>query len=73
MILLVVDTQKGCFDASLYAFDKVRKNITQLITTARENNIEVARTPLPNEYLSDLTEERNGQPLRRHHRNIFKI
>ncbi len=40
MILLVVDTQKGCFDASLYAFDKVRKNIKQLITTARENNIE---------------------------------
>ena len=41
MILLVVDTQKGCFDASLYAFDTVRKNIKQLITTARENNIEV--------------------------------
>jgi len=36
MILLVVDTQKGCFDASLYAFDTVRKNIKQLITTARE-------------------------------------
>jgi nicotinamidase-related amidase len=41
MLLLVVDTQKGCFDASLYAFDTVRKNIKQLITTARENNIEV--------------------------------
>ena len=41
MILLVVDTQKGCFDARLYAFDTVRKNIKQLITTARENNIEV--------------------------------
>ena len=41
MILLVVDTQKGCFDSSLYAFDTVRKNIKQLITTARENNIEV--------------------------------
>ena len=41
MILLVVDTQKGCFNEKLYAFETVRKNIKQLITTARENNIEV--------------------------------
>ena len=41
MILLVVDTQKGCFTENLYAFETVRKNIKQLITTARENNIEV--------------------------------
>ncbi len=26
MILLVVDTQKGCFDERLYAFETVRKN-----------------------------------------------
>lgn len=41
MILLVVDTQKGCFDERLYAFETVRKNIKQLITVARENNVEV--------------------------------
>ena len=41
MILLVVDTQKGCFDERLYAFETVRKNIKQLITAARENGVEV--------------------------------
>ena len=41
MILLVVDTQKGCFDERLYSFETVRKNIKQLITIARENNVEV--------------------------------
>ncbi|MBP3267678.1 MAG: cysteine hydrolase [Ruminococcus sp.] len=41
MVLLVVDTQKGCFDERLYAFETVRNNIKQLIATARENNIEV--------------------------------
>ena len=41
MILLVVDTQKGCFDERLYAFEKVRDNIKLLISVARENNVEV--------------------------------
>lgn len=41
MILLVVDTQKGCFNDSLYAFEKVRDNIKHLIAAARENNVEV--------------------------------
>ena len=41
MILLVVDTQKGCFNEKLYAFETVKNNIKKLITTARENNIEV--------------------------------
>ena len=41
MILLVVETQKWCFDERLYSFEMVRKNIKQLITVARENNIEV--------------------------------
>ena len=41
MILLVVDTQKGCFDERLYAFEKVRDNIKLLISEARENNVEV--------------------------------
>ena len=41
MILLVVDTQKGCFDERLYSFETVRENIKLLIKIARENNIEV--------------------------------
>ena len=41
MILLVVDTQKGCFDERLYAFVTVRKNIKELIAVARENGVEV--------------------------------
>ena len=41
MILLVVDTQKGCFNENLYAFETVKKNIRQLIVTARENHVEV--------------------------------
>ena len=32
MVLLVVDTQKGCFNESLYAFETVRENIKKLIT-----------------------------------------
>ena len=41
MTFLVVDTQKGCFDERLYSFETVRKNIKQLITVSRENNIEI--------------------------------
>lgn len=41
MILLVVDTQKGCFNENLYLFETIKKNIIQLITLARENNVEV--------------------------------
>ncbi len=40
MILLVVDTQKGCFDERLYEFEKVGDNIKQLIAIARENNVD---------------------------------
>ena len=40
MILLVVDTQKGCFDERLYAFETVRYNIKRLITVARENHFD---------------------------------
>ena len=42
MILLVVDTQKGCFNESLYSFETVKNNIKLLIDIARKNNIEVA-------------------------------
>ena len=42
MILLVVDTQKGCFNDGLYAFETVKNNIKKLIDVARENNVEVA-------------------------------
>ena len=38
MILLVVDTQKGCFNENLYAFETVKNNIKKLIAVARENN-----------------------------------
>ena len=41
MILLVVDTQKGCFNENLYLFDTVRENIKRLISLARENKMEV--------------------------------
>lgn len=41
MVLLVVDTQKGCFNEDLYLFDTVKKNIKHLISLARENNVEV--------------------------------
>ena len=36
MILLVVDTQKGCFDERLFAFEIVRDNIKQLILKFKE-------------------------------------
>ena len=36
MILLVVDTQKGCFNEDLYAFETVKNNIKKLIAVARE-------------------------------------
>ena len=42
MILLVVDTQKGCFDERLYAFETIKNNIKKLIAVARDNNVEVA-------------------------------
>ena len=41
MILLVVDTQKGCFNEKLFAFEIVRDNIKKLITIARESSVEV--------------------------------
>ncbi|MEE1028847.1 MAG: hypothetical protein UH211_09245 [Agathobacter sp.] len=41
MFLLVVDTQKGCFNESLYAFETVRENSKKFIAEARANNIEV--------------------------------
>lgn len=41
MVLLVVDTQKGCFNESLYAFEAVKDNIKKLISKAREKSIEV--------------------------------
>ncbi len=41
MILLVVDTQNGCFNENLYLFETIKKNIKQLISLARENSVEV--------------------------------
>lgn len=36
MILLVVDTQRGCFNDKLYAYEIVRTNIKKLIEVARK-------------------------------------
>ena len=41
MLLLVVDTQKGCFNENLFAFETVKENIKRLIAEARKNGIEV--------------------------------
>ena len=41
MVLLVIDTQKGITDDRLYEFEKVTKNIKELITLARANHKKV--------------------------------
>lgn len=41
MILLVIDVQKGITDNRLYAYDTFIENMTQIIDTARKNNVEI--------------------------------
>ena len=41
MVLMVVDTQRGCFNEKLYLYEAVKENIKRLIRAARENNVEV--------------------------------
>ena len=41
MVLLVIDTQKGITDDRLYEFEKVTKNIKELIDLARANHKKV--------------------------------
>jgi len=41
MILLVVDVQKGITNDRLYAYESFINNVTELIDTARSNNVEV--------------------------------
>ena len=41
LVLLVVDTQKGIMTDRLYAFDKLKSNINELIIEARSNGVEV--------------------------------
>ncbi len=41
MVLLVVDTQKLITNEKLYKFEEFKSNIKKLISTARENKIEV--------------------------------
>jgi len=41
MKLLVIDIQKGITDERLYAFESFISNITKIIDTARQNNVEV--------------------------------
>ena len=69
MILLVVDTQKGCFDERLYAFETVRNNIKQLITIARENNVEVVYVQHDDGPGTDLIRRRT---IMRYMRNLLR-
>ena len=41
MVLLVIDTQKGITDDRLFEFERLKKNIKELIALARENGKEV--------------------------------
>ena len=41
MVLLVIDTQIGITDERLYEFEQFRNNVRQLISEARQNNVEV--------------------------------
>ncbi|MGN0664931.1 MAG: cysteine hydrolase family protein [Huintestinicola sp.] len=41
MVLLVVDTQKAITNSELYQFDLLKSHISELITIARSNGIEV--------------------------------
>lgn len=41
MVLLVVDTQKALMNSELFEFELFKSNITKLINTARDNDIEV--------------------------------
>ena len=67
MILLVVDTQKGCFDERLYAFETVRNNIKQLIMfnmmMARAQSLIRLRTTM--RYMRNLRREKMKGDLRR--------
>ena len=40
-VLLVIDTQKGIMDDRLFEFEKISRNIKNLIDTARKNSVEV--------------------------------
>ena len=57
MILLVVDTQKGCFDERLYAFETVRNNINRAQSLIR------LRTTM--RYMRNLRREKMKGDLRR--------
>ena len=73
MILLVVDTQKGCFDERLYSFETVRKNIKQLITIARENQVEVVYVQHDDGPGTDLDKSANNyEYMRNLHREAVK-
>ncbi|MDE7431955.1 MAG: cysteine hydrolase, partial [Lachnospiraceae bacterium] len=41
MVLLIIDTQIGITDERLYEFERFKNNILQLISEARQNNVEV--------------------------------
>ena len=41
MTLLIVDAQKGITTPALYAYERFVQNVTRLISTARENDVEI--------------------------------
>ena len=41
MILLVVDTQRGCFNEKLFAFETLKENIKRLLAALLRANFEM--------------------------------
>lgn len=66
MVLLVVDTQKGCFNESLYAFETVKENIKSLIAEARANKIEVVYVQHDDGPGTDLDRETDNYGIFQH-------
>lgn len=66
MVLLVVDTQKGCFNESLYAFETVKENIKSLIAEARANKIEVVYVQHDDGPGTDLDRETDNYEIFQH-------
>lgn len=66
MVLLVVDTQKGCFNESLYAFEAVKENIKSLIAEARANKIEVVYVQHDDGPGTDLDRETDNYEIFQH-------
>ena len=60
MVLLVIDTQTLITNEKLYNFKEFVKNVENLISTARKNNIEVIYVRHDDGENSELTKGKNG-------------